>query len=84
MQEHKSLEEWMTNNPESSWLVLQGAVEPIGPVIRGFNDRSIKGVVQRLNIKEFVTSRNTSGFWYVYSYNVFLVYCILYYKDNSI
>lgn len=63
LQDNASLEQWIKNGAEGSWAVVQGFVEPAGPVIRSFSDKSIKGVIQRLRIKEFVTARNTSGFW---------------------
>ncbi|XP_059481436.1 mitochondrial E3 ubiquitin protein ligase 1-like [Neocloeon triangulifer] len=60
--DHKGLEYWLSEGG-GKWAVVQGFVEPIGPVIHSFNDKSVKGVIQRLKVKEYVTSRSTAGFW---------------------
>jgi len=61
--EHRALSSWLDKEAPGRWTVLQGPVEPIGPIIHSFNDKSVKGVVQRLKVKEFVTARSTAGFW---------------------
>jgi hypothetical protein len=63
--EHRALTSWLEQETPGKWAVLQGPVEPIGPIIHSFNDKSVKGVVQRLKVKEFVTARSTAGFWLV-------------------
>ncbi|CAB3359950.1 Hypothetical predicted protein [Cloeon dipterum] len=62
--DHHGLENWLESAESArKWAVVQGYVEPIGPVIQSFNDKSVRGVIQRLKVKEYVTSRSTAGFW---------------------
>ncbi|KAF4520061.1 hypothetical protein B566_EDAN007917 [Ephemera danica] len=63
LKDYKALEEWMQNCSENSWAVLQGYAEPIGPVLHSVTDKNVKGVIQKLTLKEYITARNASGFW---------------------
>lgn len=59
------------------YVAIRGAVKSIGEPIQSVNNENVKGVVQRLCVKEHVIARCTSGFWYVFKKsNLIAIICV--------